>query len=1069
MHDVHARPGTPHGRSRAIYGQSPSSIQSMLKNATETGDVGQLFINPGRKPQPAFRGRLAGPVRGSSRSGRHQGTDGHFDIHGDRQPSPRLLRHDGVAYSAVSSQPSHNSRAYRDPSAIPSMEEYRSYSMTQSSYISHNSTNRYLYLDKGHGGGVSPGGRPRSPFAYPTRLKRPGYRPSSPGLSEINRFAHYSRPNSRPVSPASIYSMNAVAASRQQNSNQSDPSVRYFPPAHVKAQQQFQNRSPPSSQPSSPRPAPGLRNVASSSRLPRVQLPMQEMWTHPESPPPSANFYDYTEAFEELHHSQRVSMSTMNLNELTVSKSGRSTQLEPEAGAPELESLGRVSTEEFVAESARTMPNPSTTPSLRVSLDQRDAIIPAELEAAHTSIGLKDSEVTIPGSRVSGENAIATVGDGDARTAAPFARTTTPLTDGTLPARIRSHGRRTAGDKSVSVQNAIRGSGGHERSLSSSTDSMRTAESNSYLEQEGFRKPMPMSPGPAVATWGRTESKQATHSANIQHQEAPRSLIFEDHSLSEHSGIVSPTPERSVTSPISRDRFSKILCLDESLSDSEDVVKRSQQREVPTDKDGYRSPLQARDSNINNTTINTSILEDPGSENEQELSAGLLKTFGRRLDRSALSVPASALTAPMSRRSNASSPLPTKMQKDVSTRQQNISQSKFPAASVDPELSKPPRHSAAAIQHRHAQVIPSNSKPILRTDKELPPVPKKQRSFVAIMPATESGGADHSHDSIPVSDRISEDLPTTELKTAAPTLGKNSYVEECLKPPPVLNPNSPGDRDSVASSHGSRPWNNDSSYTWDDQPPDLEVTVPQPADEVPPATERGFPRFKLRIQRASTSSGGTTRLTKPRPSCDETLSGKRNSGHEIIKTATFTRKAKPRVSVYPGHNNSSHDIGNESLRTRFVESFDPPPQITTVISSPTITLLPPSPGHEVRSFFSDDSSQARTKGSIRKRFSDFKARHSQTNSTDEVRGVDRGLLSSALGRSRASGRSSRQSQNTAGGISNISHAKRVRSRVVNKVRFWWHRSEDRIRGWGWRMRSGQDKRPALHTNLHPAA
>ena len=123
------------------------------------------------------------------------------------------------------------------------MADYRTYSMTQSSHITHSLSNRHPYVHNGRFQNV----RPISPFAYPTRLKRPGYRPSSPALS-LSRSMHSSDPDrgqsSRTASPASIYNFNRIPTSWQQAVNRSDPMLPYYPPM----QRETSSKGSPSSQ-----------------------------------------------------------------------------------------------------------------------------------------------------------------------------------------------------------------------------------------------------------------------------------------------------------------------------------------------------------------------------------------------------------------------------------------------------------------------------------------------------------------------------------------------------------------------------------------------------------------------------------------------------------------------------------------------------------------------------------------------------------------------------------------------------------------------------------------------------
>ena len=219
--------------------------------------------------------------------------------------------------------------------------------------------------------------------------------------------------------------------------------------------------------------------------------------------------------------------------------------------------------------------------------------------------------------------------------------------------------------------------------------------------------------------------------------------------------------------------------------------------------------------------------------------------------------------------------------------------------------------------------------------------------------------------------------------------------------------------------------------------------MPEEVDEAPEPVEK-FPRFKFRLQRASTSAGAARRRSK-QLSSENTANTFASS--DIFPGPSFRQKRDPNLAIFPTNINSSHDILRSSLQQpRFVESFEE--------HSPVVTLMTPSPGHEVRSFFSDDSSIPR---SLRKRFSGFRARTSRAASMDQNRGYDRGLLNSAFGMSRTSGRSSRQSQRTARVSSRASEAKRARFNMMGKLKLWFRPIEDRVRDWGWRIRYKRDR------------
>lgn len=161
----------------------PTALNSMLKTRTETGDIGQFAINPSRLPPP----RKPIGTRSDYTLQRPQQTfqlpNGQQAID-DRRRLPSYVR-DATSeivslYETASQKASSSSRVFETP-------DHRSYSMTQTSYSSNALSNHrsYASLRSQPELGLMP--RPRSPFLYPARLKRLGFRPSSPILTEGGR------------------------------------------------------------------------------------------------------------------------------------------------------------------------------------------------------------------------------------------------------------------------------------------------------------------------------------------------------------------------------------------------------------------------------------------------------------------------------------------------------------------------------------------------------------------------------------------------------------------------------------------------------------------------------------------------------------------------------------------------------------------------------------------------------------------------------------------------------------------------------------------------------------------
>ncbi|KAK8089750.1 hypothetical protein PG997_004711 [Apiospora hydei] len=164
--------------------------QSMLKTTTETGDIGIFSIKPVKtstritavSPHHGLRGSKTQnilPLRRSVDDFRWR-----HDRH--RPPSSRDTTSEIISMYGSNSQSSANSvlsHSIDDPSQ-------RSYSMTTvgSRHLSHNKSSNTLQSHYSSGTLQ----RPRSPFPYPTRLKRPGARPASPAVTESG-VVDYSR------------------------------------------------------------------------------------------------------------------------------------------------------------------------------------------------------------------------------------------------------------------------------------------------------------------------------------------------------------------------------------------------------------------------------------------------------------------------------------------------------------------------------------------------------------------------------------------------------------------------------------------------------------------------------------------------------------------------------------------------------------------------------------------------------------------------------------------------------------------------------------------------------------
>lgn len=198
----HARPiHKPLSRVNEHSALLPTSgaLGGMLKTTTETGDIGLYSINSvpnntafgppyasrgpaGRRYLPQFPPppHLQPPRSSTDGHGRH---DNHQRMH------PKSSR--DTTSEIISMYGSTSQSSVASTRATSSDEQgQRSHSMTTvgSRHLSHNKSNATLQSQASSG----PLQRPRSPFPYPTRLKRPGARPVSPAVTEAG-IVDYSR------------------------------------------------------------------------------------------------------------------------------------------------------------------------------------------------------------------------------------------------------------------------------------------------------------------------------------------------------------------------------------------------------------------------------------------------------------------------------------------------------------------------------------------------------------------------------------------------------------------------------------------------------------------------------------------------------------------------------------------------------------------------------------------------------------------------------------------------------------------------------------------------------------
>lgn len=941
---------------------------------------------------------------------------------------------------------SHSSLSHRGPA----LDAYRTYSMTQSSYITHSLAHRRPYVHAAHYQVHVPlqTFRSQSPFAYPTRLKRPGYRPSSPALS-LNKSVPSNDPDRgqtpRTASPASLHTVSEIPTPWHQYSNRSESLLRYHPPM----------QGAPSSRESTPKPPSSLHS-ASSARLSQAQATNTGMWSDSTALTVPPLFYDYSEGFEQQIHIHRTSLLVI-IPSLQKGEEDKNEYVEHHQ-VPELEQPNYRSTEEGPP-------------------------LVAELEAYGSSDNL-----SVPGTRQWPEQPVYETVTATTNTPTPTGSETpkqvltnptddeatedanTGIVDVSLPLETEQQSDRKAETKEIEAPvGEEEQPSGHEHMIepesSSPAASMYSVQSSIPLDNvDGSTAPttradvITASPDLAPRTpICDTPINGFPLPRGFGHMsEGSKASISIKSTRNDYPDIVAPTPERSIASLSNRDRFSKILGLDEALLELDSLTALSTRR-VTRDSHAASPTLKARVRPQEDLSalamIDHTITEEPNHDNDNEWTNGSSNLL-RQPDKN--SRPDSVIESPHSsslidgRGSSvpSSSGVPTSTNIRLSHRKTVINGGQ--KIEAKPETTD---HGSLSFDGRDLMSIPA----IPPTEEEpadpvnhSPAINNFSPPFKVFAPPKNISQSDLPCAFTPLIRPPSENVPVAELDaTTSFYVRKQSRLSSGGQSPRLESWYRP-ERASTISPGSSRPWNLDANYTWSaEESPQLDIVSPLPRKKSRQSTEKP-PKFRLRIHRASTSTA--SRLTKKHRSSEDTLSSVIASSADFLKAASHSQKQKPKLSIAPGQNNSSHDIIRASpMQTRFVESFEQPSP-----TSPTITLMPPSPGHDVRSFFSDDSSQARPKGSLRKRLSDLRARSSRANSIDPVTGYDRGLLNSALGLSRASGRSSRQSQATTGGASYSSQTRRSQWSIFSSIRAWLSRHTRRFHHPGRRSRYKPD-------------
>ncbi|KAI9834976.1 MAG: hypothetical protein M1819_002699 [Sarea resinae] len=255
-----------------------------------------------------------------------------------------------------------------------------------------------------------------------------------------------------------------------------------------------------------------------------------------------------------------------------------------------------------------------------------------------------------------------------------------------------------------------------------------------------------------------------------------------------------------------------------------------------------------------------------------------------------------------------------------------------------------------------------------------------------------------------------------------------------------------------ASPPESRPWNLAESYPWDDNVPSIDVGVSPAAPNQRGSTARP-PKFKVKVRKsiASNSEDRVVDPNAPRVGIDGQATESQvtniiTAGHNNESLLEqFSRRLGIRNSQ-----DSSQDTSDDTSRTRPEScAHDPGDRYPTTGLAPPPSIIN---FEDVRSFFSDDSSQVEIKGSLRKRLTQFRPRlpSSRAASMDGSRAADKAMIGSPLERYNMGVNASAYTFDGTTGMSNMEYKTR---KMMEKLKGWWAQSveklreiEDRLRG-----------------------
>ncbi|KAL8718389.1 MAG: hypothetical protein Q9225_004464 [Loekoesia sp. 1 TL-2023] len=1021
-----------------------SAIQSMLKNTTELGDVGLFAAKPTKlprhstgtapHPQKQHYYQPRGPYADYA-TGNHITQKRYYRTRYDQRGYP--LRHNPSL------------RTNGGHSLISDSQDQRSDSVTQSSINSRRISVHPSLPNIRPYARVGP--RPRSPYTYPSRLKRPGYRPFSPGFSEANvsdsalHSSVHRAYSTRTESPTS--SMRKMPQAWNHGFNRSDPLLQYYPALPL-SRRHDRNRSPPFLR----RPAlPGSPLASHRSSLtgkPRVPKASDSSSSGELAASSAPLFYDYSEAFEKEsfnHTAQRSSMfesryipqsdgssegyqaDVTNTSTTSTKCSGSST--ESKAITPDRTSVKgkRPSPLKFVSRVLKQQPVERNKASVDVSSESSissEVVINPSDDPTLTKDLAKNN---VP-SNEAGELLTA-----ESNMADPFSKSSAKHNGLQRPPSTYNPAPKVFKAAAVTMRLSSSSSGSQYSSSAHSRPDKGSDPSSIKAPEVAYeRQPKALS-----VSFNRLEMvRQELGGGEPQR----RAASLDTHSRPEPCQIFAPVPERSMSSRDSRDRFSRILSFGEDFGKQDLFTSTLSSKKAPITIQQY---LRDRKPPVQKIKASTTkelppLPDDPPPVSSKGKEKEVDEPHG---DHQATEQPVNAGQA---LRQDADVYSITSLEHvsaltgfgrpGIPPRYSSISRNSLldpPESSQSFRASIVSQKPGNVEQPRRFSLTPRNSS-LFQTMKELPPLPKEAVVSIALLPTPNPLDLPCSSASLMPEERLDavvvdiEDSPKEESPQPKYVVDTEAEVDQ-QTPTRKLMVGYRSEQGSNASPASARPWNLDASYPWAGTPPKLEVSIPQPIKDPAPQIEK-LPRFRLNVRRPSVLGTGG-KFLKSRP-----------ANIKVVPSSAAGRKTAPR-------------------HTRFTEGFD-----NIEDGPPSIALMPPSPGLQIeaQSFFSDDSSQKHQKGSLRRRFSQIRGAI-RAASSDDGQPLDRSNASSASGATRATKGSGKRSSNVPDdhGPHKFSNWK-----LLEKIKSWLHCREEKIKKWRRKLRPRNPhvRAPGAHCN-----